>query len=65
MTKLVAAWAGKVIHISDDEVSASGSLKTRCGRTLKSFHFLPHGKDCKVCGMPHDFRRVRKVLVTQ
>jgi hypothetical protein len=49
----------------EDKVSASGTIMTRCGRTLKSFHFLPHGKDCKVCGMPHDFRRVRKVVKEQ
>ncbi len=66
MARTVIAWKGKVAHISDEEISDSGTIKTRCGRTLKSFNFFAHiGKECRICGMPHDFRRVRKVVKEQ
>lgn len=58
MATLVTNWSSKLGHITDD--SNNETVKTRCGRTLKNFHY-EHSRmnECTRCGSEEDYKAIR------
>ncbi len=60
MADFIRSWNSKTGHITDHHNNDGGqSIKTRCGRTLKTFQYgYPGETDCSRCGSPKDFEKV-------